>query len=63
MIYVEHLLILACTFSSCISIFAFVFVDNIPVGITSSTVGLKIFVSTAGIKKYKSTINKQRKKH
>ena len=32
-------------------------------GIASSTVGLKICVMTAGIKKYKSIIKKKRKMH
>ena len=32
-------------------------------GITSSAVGTNIFAITAGIKKYKSTIKKKKKKH
>ena len=35
----------------------------IPVGSTSSTIGLKICAITAGIKKYKSMIKKRKKKH
>ena len=35
----------------------------IPVGITTSEIGLKICAITAGIKKYKSIIKKKRKKH
>ena len=34
----------------------------IPVGITSSAIGSKIFVIAAGIKKYKSIIKKKKKK-
>ena len=35
----------------------------IPVGITSSAIGLKISAIIAGIKKYKSIIKKKKKKH
>ena len=49
--YVENLLILVSTVTGCVSIFAFVCV---PVGTTSSPVGIKICPITAGIKKYKS---------
>ena len=35
----------------------------IPVAITSSAIGSKIFVIAAGIKKYKSIIKKKKKKH
>ena len=34
-----------------------------PMGITSSAVGLKIWVITAVVKKYKSIIKKKKKKH
>ena len=36
---------------------------GVPVGITSSEIGLKIYAITAGIKKYKSIIKKKKKKH
>ena len=36
---------------------------RIPIGITSSAVGLKMCVVTAGIRKYKSIIKKKRKQH
>ena len=36
---------------------------GIPIGITSSVIGLKICTITAGIKKYKSIIQKRKKKH
>ena len=35
----------------------------VPVGITCSAIGIKICAITAGIKKYKSTIKKKKKKH
>ena len=36
---------------------------GIPVGITSSAIGLKICAITAGIKKYKSIIKKKKRKY
>ena len=48
--YVEHLLILASTVTDCVAISAFASLDCVPVGITSSAVGLKICAITAGIK-------------
>ena len=50
--YVEHLLILASTTTGCVSISAFASLGCVPVGITSSAVGIKICAITAGIKKY-----------
>ena len=47
----------------CVSIFAFASLVCVPVGITSSAVGLKICSSNAGIKKYKSIIKKEKKNH
>ena len=44
-----------------ISVFASLFA--IPVGITSSAVGLKSCIITAGIKKYKLLIKRKKKKH
>ena len=61
--YVELLLLLASTVTSCVSISAFASLVCVPVGITSSVVGLKICAVTAGIKKYKSIIKKIKKKH
>ena len=60
--YVEHLLILASTITSCVSIFAFASLVCAPVGNTSSVVGLKICAIFAGIIKYKSIIKKKKKK-
>ena len=48
--YIEHLVILTSVVTGCFSISAFVSLIGIPVGNTSSAVGLKIFAITAGIK-------------
>ena len=61
--YVEHLLILASTTTGCVSISAFASLGCVPVGITSSAVGIKICAITAGNKKYKPIIKKKKKKH
>ena len=61
--YIENFLILASTITGCISISAFASLLGIPVGITSSAIGLKICAIAAGIKKYKSLIKKKKKKH
>ena len=59
--YAEHSLIVVSTTTRCVSIFAFASLVGILIGITSSAIGLKIWLITAGVKKYKS-INKKRKK-
>ena len=61
--FIEHFLILVSTVTGCVPISAVVSLVGIPVGITSSAVGLKICLKTAGIKKYKSIIKKKKKKH
>ena len=61
--YIEHFLILGSTATGCVSISAFASSVGIPIGITSSAIGLKICAITAGIKKYKSIIKKKKKKH
>ena len=61
--YIDHSLILITTITGCVSISAFTSLDGIPIGITSSAIGLKFFVITAGIKKYKSINKKNKKKH
>ena len=61
--YVEHLLILASTVSGCASISAFSSLLAFPIGITSSLVGLKNCVITAGIKNFKSIMKKRKKDH
>ena len=59
--YTEHFLILASTITGCISVSAFASLIGIPVGIISSTIGLKICTIAAGIKKLKSIIKKKKK--
>ena len=44
-------------------IFAFAYLLGIPIGITTSAIGLKICAITAGIKKCKLIIKKKKKKH
>ena len=61
--YIKHFLILASTITGCISISGFASLIVIPIGITSSAIGLKICAIIAGIKKYKSIIKKKKKKH
>ena len=61
--YVEHLLILASTIPGCVSNSAFASFVCVPIGITSSAVGINICAITAGIKKYRSIIKKKKKKH
>ena len=59
--YIEHFLILVSKITGCIQISAFATVLGIPIGITSSSIGLKICAITAGIKKYNSIIKKKEK--
>ena len=59
--YVEQLVILASAVTSCVSISAFALLACVPVGVTSSAVGIKICAITKGIKKYKSIIKKKKK--
>ena len=61
--YIDHLLILISTVTGCVSISAFASLVVISIGIMSSTVGLKVCVITAGIKKYKSVNKKKKKNH
>ena len=57
--YIEHFLILGSTITGCVSISAFASLVGIPIGIASSTIGLKICVTTTGIKKYDSEKKKE----
>ena len=50
--YIDHSLIVISTITECVSISAFASLVGIPIGITSSTIGLKTCIITAGIKKY-----------
>ena len=61
--YIDHSRIVISTITGFVSISAFASLVVIPIGIASSTIGLKICVITAGIKKYKSIIKKKKKKH
>ena len=54
---------LASTITGCISISAFASLLGIPIGNTSSAIGLKICEIAAGIKKDESIIKKKKKKH
>ena len=58
--YVEHLLILVSTVTGSVSASAFALLVCVPEGITSSAVGIKLCAITAGIKKYKSIVNKNK---
>ena len=60
--YIDQSLIVISTITGCVSISAFASLVGIPIGITSSAIGFKICVITAGIKRYKS-INKKKKKN
>ena len=50
--YIEHFLILISTITVCIWISSFTSLVGIPIGVTSSAIGLKICAITVGIKKY-----------
>ena len=50
--YIEHFLILISTITVCIWISSFTSLVGIPIGVTSSAIGLKIYAITVGIKKY-----------
>ena len=61
--YMEHFLILTFTIIWCISIYDFASLFGIPIGITSSAIEFKVCSIATGIKKYKSIIKKNKKKH
>ena len=60
--YFDYSLIVTSAITGCVSISAFASLVGIPIGIASSTIGIKICVITAGIKRYKSIIKKKKKK-
>ena len=60
--YIEHLLVLISTVTGWDSISTFASLVCLRIGITSSAIGLKTCVITAGIKNYKSIIKKKEKK-
>ena len=61
--YIEHFHILTFTVTRCISNSAFAFLLGIPTGIMSSAIGFRNCPISAWLKKYKSIINKKKKKH
>ena len=61
--HIEHLLGKVFTITGCVSIFAFASLVGIPIGTTSSAIGLKICLITSGIKQYKLITKKKKKKH
>ena len=61
--YIKHFLILTSRTTGFVTISAISSLIGIPIGITSSAIGLKICATTAGIKKYESIIKKKKTKH
>ena len=61
--YMRYFLILASTMTGCISVSASASLIGISLGISSFVIGLKICAITVGVKKYKSIIQKKKKKH
>ena len=57
---INHFLILA---SVCVSTFTSNSFVSIPIGTTSSAIGLKICAMTAEVKKYKSILEKERRRN
>ena len=60
--YINHSLVVISPIIGCVSISVFASLVGIPIDITSSAIGWKICVITAGVKKYKSIIKKKKKK-
>ena len=63
LIYTEHFLVLASTITGFVFTATFASLIGIPLEITNSAITFKICATTAGIKKYKSTIKKNKKKY
>ena len=59
--YVEHSLILASMVTGCVSISALASLFGVPLGIASFAATITVCVTTGGIKKYKSIIQKKSK--
>ena len=59
---IKNFLIIVSTITECISNSAFASLIGIPIGITSSPIGLKICAISARIKKHKSIIKKKKRK-
>ena len=60
--YTEYLLILACASTGCVSVPDLPSLAGIPIGIASSAITIKVSITTAGNKKYKSIIKKKKEK-
>ena len=56
--YIEHFLVLASAIIERVSIFVFTSLLGTLIGISSSTIRLKVCAITTGIKKYKPTVKK-----
>ena len=61
--YIEHLLIVIFTITGCVFISAFASLVAISIGIMSSAIGVKIWIITVEVKKYKSINKKKMSKH
>ena len=59
--YAEHMVVLSSAIFASISISAFASLVCVPVGITSSAVGIEICAMSVEIKNYKSVIKKKKK--
>ena len=57
--YIEHLLILSCSFTGYVPISAFVSLVGIPLDVSSSVITIRTSIVTAGIKNYRSMIQKK----
>ena len=62
-LYRTKFLVLASRITGCLSVSAFTSLIGIPLGITSSAIGLKLCARPAAIKKHISIIKKKKKKH
>ena len=60
--YIDHSLTVISTITLCVSISAVASLVGIPIGITSSAIGLQICAITARIKKYKCIIKNKKEK-
>ena len=61
--YIKDLLVSIPSITGCVSISAFASLVSTPTGITSSAIGLNIWVTFVGIKRHKSIIKNKKKKH
>ena len=59
--FIEHFLILASTITECVSISASASLIGIPIGITSSAIGLKNCARTARIKSVSKFLRKRKR--